>query len=155
MLQPRTKDCWLQIAEPGCSFLNAGFNEQEMFFSLVHVKPPCWGLGNLPKAKTQRHRSRPLQTGSKTHGEVGFCTTYSSANHQKKILSASCLFVALVRFHLEPVMDPKYVTLTIKQIKFNDVQRGFFLLSSVRGVPKGYIEPTRANEIRITQMFRV
>ena len=52
-------------------------------------------------------------------------------------------------------MDPKYVTLTIKQIEFNDVQRGFFLLSSVRGVPKGYIEPTRANEIRITQMFRV
>ena len=53
-------------------------------------------------------------------------------------------------------MDPKYVTLTIKQIKFNDVQRGFFLLSSVRGMPKAYIEPaTRANEIRITQMFRV
>ena len=86
---------------------------------------------------------------------MGFCTTYSSANHQKKILSASCLFVALVRFHLEPVMDPKYVTLTIKQIEFNDVQRGFFLLSSVRGVPKAYIEPTRANEIRITEMFRV
>ena len=75
---------------------------------------------------------------------------------RKEILSASCLFVALVRFHLEPVMDPKYVTLTIKQIEFNDVQRGFFLLSSVRGVPKAYIEPaTRANEIRITQMFRV
>ena len=53
-------------------------------------------------------------------------------------------------------MDPKYVTLTIKQIKFNDVQRGFFLLSSVCGVPKAYIEPaTTANEIRITQMFRV
>lgn len=45
-------------------------------------------------------------------------------------------------------MDPKYVTLTIKKIKFNDVQRGFF-----RGVPKAYIEPTRANEIRITQII--
>ena len=102
-------------------------------------------------------RSRPLQIGSKTHGEVAFCTTYSSANHQKKKFSVpSVSLLPPVRFHLEPVMDSKYVTLTIKQIEFNDLQHGFFLLSSVRGVPKAnYIEPTRANEIRITQMFRV